>query len=74
MKKVMLSFDEKFLSQVDEMAKELGLNRSAFITSALGEYIYQKNTTKNVATLFAQQVIESDDFKNLLKEKFKPNE
>lgn len=69
-KKIMISLDENVIERLDSEAKKIGLSRSAFITTALGEYINQREKANDII----QNILSSDNLIQALKESTKQNE
>lgn len=66
----MITIDEILLDKITNEAKKYGLNRSAFITTALNEYMYQRQNANEILS----EIFNSDEIKEAIKQKLNTNE
>lgn len=66
----MITIDEILLDKITKEAKKYGLNRSAFITTALNEYMYQRQNANELLS----EIFNSDEIKEAIKQKLNTNE
>lgn len=66
----MITIDENLLNKVTLEAKKYGLNRSAFIATALNEYMFQRQNANELLS----KILNSDEIKEAITQKLNTNE